>query len=89
MTFSVIIALEILVISLIPIVPYQGQSDRTIQPISAKEFIGAVLGALLVFGVFGGFLLFPEYPIFRVLKWILCLGVALLLFLWTNKILKK
>jgi len=53
-TFSVIIALEILVTSFIPLVIHQDQSDRIIKPITIKEFIGGILGASLVFGILGG-----------------------------------
>jgi hypothetical protein len=46
------------------------------KPITTKELIGGILGALLVFGIFGGVILLPEYPIFKILMWILCLSVV-------------
>ncbi len=68
-TFSVIIALEILVTSFIPLVIHQ-ESDTTIKPITKKELISSLTGALLFLGIFGGVILYPEYPIFKILFWI-------------------
>jgi len=85
-TFSIIIALEILMTSFIPLAAHQGQSERTMPSISFKELIAAVIGALLMLITVGGWILYPQYPVFKILFWILgILAISTPLILNKNK----
>lgn len=62
------------------------KGTKGVEPITKKELIPGILGALLVFGMLGGVFLIPQYSLFyKILMWVLCLGFVTTILLLDKK----